>query len=189
MARETSDPTYDEDTGIPSALVTYSKTLSYDEAVAMQADLQRVVLGNTDLNYVIGDDERALREGRWTPHNAAELIAAIDHLRRCLKDDMPRETLAVAALRVGRLHTEAVAKSQWPVVAVGRTHRRQMRGAAAIKNKRWQAGRRKLAAAVAAYRRQHPTASTRAIALALLPKLRRPVKLDALRKRISRLPK
>lgn len=186
MARDPHKPTYDEDTGVVTRVVTLDGRLSRDEAVA---NMQHLVLGATSVDYAIGDDERALREGRWTPHNAAELIAAIDHLRRCLQNDIPRETLAVAALRVGRLHTEAAAKSQWPVVAIGRTHRRQMRDAAAIANERWQVGRRKLADAVTNYRRQHPTASDRAIALALLPKLRRPVKLDALRKRISRLPK
>jgi hypothetical protein len=194
MARRTHSEHTDDDTGITSAFVEYRGTLSRDEASALQSDMQHVILGNTSVDYVIGDDERALREGRWTPDNAAELIAAIDHLRRCLRDDMPRETLAVAALRVGRLHTAATAKSQWPVVAFARETRTQRRKWRSLGADAVRLDLTVLEADVEAYRERHPTASNNAIARDLLPRhadsLRMSKKpLDALAQRIRRLPK
>jgi hypothetical protein len=115
----------DDEIGETTRTVSFTGKTTTAEATEFIGLCRHGVLGNTSVDYVIGNDERALREGRWRPHNAAELIAALNHLRRCLKDDIPRETLAVAALRAGRLHTEATAKSQWPIVQHGRTLRKE----------------------------------------------------------------
>jgi hypothetical protein len=151
---------------------------------------RHTIKGATSLDYVIGRDEAALRDGRWQPENAAELLAAIDNLRFVVNcDDVPRETVAVAALRVGRLHTEAVAKGHWPVVAIGRTHRRQMREAGRLRHAETQKRRENLARLVAQYRTKHPAAGNTEIARAINKLRPRGISDDALRKQIARLKK
>jgi hypothetical protein len=110
-----------------------------DPAADIAAGLRKaesiLTLATTSVDYVIGDDERALRNGRWTPENARELLMAIDDLRHVIATEAPRETVACAALRVGRLHTEAVAKSQWPIVKAGRKLRHEKQAASAERGK------------------------------------------------------
>src|SRR5690606_4073882 len=128
----------------------------------------------------------------WCPENATELLAALDHLRHVMtlrdQGDLTTDVVAVAALRAGRLHTEAIAKGHWPIVAIGRTRRRQQReysalGAVARRRPDTDAHSH----AVAEYRTRKPDATDAEIARTLHATFGEGRKVDSLRRRIAEL--
>jgi hypothetical protein len=181
----------DDDTGVVTRVIALDGPLTAADAAELSGHMRDQTLDETLVHYecILKDTARPLDDAVNILTRIGELRMLVSLNARGAHYTAPPEAIAKVAMDVGRRVAEARAKGHWPIVNIGRTHRRQMQDAGRRAADRWQSGRRKLAAAVTNYRQRHPTASDREIARALLPKLGRPVKLDTLRKRIARLPK